>query len=104
MRTFCKFIIVLFLSNSLLFGQSDWIKRIEPPNWWTGFKNDTLQLLVYGNNISNLSVELEKNSVQLLGVKKAESPNYLFIDLLIPKIDKYLEFELKFFNGSKDTS
>ncbi|MCX7610530.1 MAG: alpha-amylase family glycosyl hydrolase [Ignavibacterium sp.] len=87
-----------------MFGQSDWIKRIEPPNWWTGFKNDTLQLLVYGNNISNLSVELEKNSVQLLGVKKAESPNYLFIDLLIPKIDKYLEFELKFFNRSKDTS
>jgi hypothetical protein len=27
------------------------LNRMEPPFWWTGFKNPSLQLMVYGERI-----------------------------------------------------
>ena len=35
----------LILFSSFSFSQ---IERIEPPNWWVGFKNNELELLVKG--------------------------------------------------------
>ena len=33
---------------------SNVIERVEPPNWWVGMDTKNLQLLIYGDNISNL--------------------------------------------------
>ena len=35
------------------------IDIIHPPNWWIGFENQTLQLLVKGNKISTYKVEID---------------------------------------------
>ena len=59
------------------------IDRIEPPNWWVGFKETKLQLLVKGKEISAYSPEIEYDGVSIQKVHKAKSPNYLFIDLQI---------------------
>jgi len=61
------------------------IERIEPPNWWIGFKDNHLQLLIKGDNISLYSPELEYAGVSIEKVHKAKSPNYLFLDLKISK-------------------
>ncbi len=95
---------ILFIQSILTYSQSNWIKRIEPPNWWTGFKNDTLQLLVYGNEVSKIQVRIEDQFVQLLKINEAESPNYLFLDILIPKIEQEFSFKINFSYGATDTS
>ncbi len=57
------------------------VERIEPPFWWTGFKVNELQLLLYGEDISNYRITLDHPGVKLKEVVNVESPNYLFIYL-----------------------
>lgn len=72
------------------------INRIEPPNWWIGFKNSKLQLLVKHPNIGNAKVEISKPGISLKEVHKADSPNYLFLDLEIAESASPGKFNIVF--------
>lgn len=90
-------VLLLFLQS--LIAQNFDIERIEPPNWWVGMKYDTLQIMIYGQNVGKTEVHSKNNSIKILDVHKADSPNYLFLDLIIPseiKSDSSLEFVLSF--------
>ena len=71
------------------------IARVEPPCWWVGMKTP-LQLMVYGEGIGAYDVTVEGKGVKLTQVHKAESPNYLFLDLSVaqsaPAGEIYLVF------------
>lgn len=59
------------------------ISRIEPPCWWTDM-NQPLQLLVHGEGIGEYNVDIEGlKGVSVVNVHKAESVNYLFVDVKI---------------------
>ena len=59
------------------------VTRVEPLSWWTGMKMP-LQLLVQGENISGYDVAVEGGAgVSVAKVNKADSPNYLFVDVKI---------------------
>ena len=59
------------------------VTRVEPLSWWTGMKMP-LQLLVQGENISEYDVTIQGgNGVTVSGVHKADSPNYVFVDVKI---------------------
>ena len=59
------------------------VTRVEPLSWWVGMKTD-LQLLVQGSNISEYNVAVEGGKgVEVEMVHKAESPNYLFVDVKV---------------------
>ena len=59
------------------------VTRVEPLSWWVGMKTD-LQLLVQGAGISEYEVAIEGGrGVSVEKVSKAESPNYLFVDVKI---------------------
>ena len=59
------------------------VTRVEPLSWWTGMKMP-LQLLVQGKNISEYNVSIEGGrGVTVEKVIKAESPNYLFVDVAV---------------------
>jgi len=75
-------LIVLLCSTQVSYGQSR-IERIEPPNWWAGMETDTIQLLVYGDNVASLTPIIKNKSVKILGTIVLESPNYLFIDIKV---------------------
>ena len=60
------------------------IDRVEPPNWWLGFKNTRLQLMINGNGIGATTPSIHYNGVNLEAFHRAESPNYLFLDISIP--------------------
>jgi glycosidase len=61
----------------------DKVTRVEPLSWWTGM-NTPLQLLVQGEGISALDVRVEGGEgVSVEKVHKADSPNYLFVDVKI---------------------
>jgi len=71
---------MLFLIVSFSSAQ---INRVEPPNWWLGFKNTRLQLMINGNGIGKTTPSIRYNGVNLETFHRAESPNYLFLDVTI---------------------
>ncbi|MBV7269542.1 glycoside hydrolase family 13 protein [Winogradskyella luteola] len=75
------------------------IERIEPSNWWVGFKGDSLQLLVKHPNISDYKPSIAYSGVSIKKVSKGNnSNNYLFIDLNISKTTSAGRFNIKFKN------
>ena len=72
------------------------LERVEPLNWWIEFKDNTLQLLIKEDNIDEASVEISYTGVTIDKVHKADSPNYLFIDLSIAKNTKSGKFDIVF--------
>ncbi len=85
-------------------GQEITLQRVEPPFWWTGFKNQGLQLLIYGKNISTASVTLKYPGVLLKKINKTENPNYLFLDLNIAPTAKPGTFSLVFMKDGKQVA
>jgi glycosidase len=55
------------------------IDRVDPPFWWTGFKETQLQLMVYGNDISAYTPSIDHPGISIERVEKVKSPNYLFL-------------------------
>ncbi len=74
-----KLIILLLIIKSTIFAQSFGVNKIEPPNWWEGIKWDTLQLMIYGEGLSDVKVTSE--NLNIIGIHHAESPSYLFVDI-----------------------
>ncbi|OZV69343.1 glycoside hydrolase family 13 protein [Winogradskyella aurantia] len=72
------------------------IYKIEPPHWWTGFKNRQLQLLVKHDNIGNYTAQISHQGIALKQVHKADSPNYLFLDLEIAETATPGKFNIVF--------
>lgn len=71
-----QFILTFFLlSQTVLKAQT--IDRIEPQNWWVGMKYNTITLLVYGKNISELQPSISYKGVSLVKKEKFENKNYL---------------------------
>ena len=81
------------------------LERVEPTNWWVGFKNTSLQLLVKEENIGNSKPSISYAGVSIEKVHKARSKNYLFIDLKIDKTTKPGKFDIIFNlnDGTKKT-
>ena len=67
--------LLLFIS---LFTQAQ-VDRIEPPFWWEGMKNSTIQLMLYGKDIADYSLKIP--AIEKIEVHRVENPNYLFVDL-----------------------
>lgn len=72
------------------------ILRVEPLNWWVGFKNSALQLLIQHPNISEWTPVIAYQGVSIEKIHKADSPNYLFIDLNISEATKAGKFNIVF--------
>ena len=79
------------------------IERIEPPNWWVGFENDEVQLLVKHPNIGEATASVSYPGVTIEKQHKAKSPNYLFLDLEISENAPAGKFNIVFKtqNGSE---
>lgn len=58
---------------------------IEPPFWWTGMADPHLQLMVKGDDIGGYQANIEDPAVKLQSATCPGSPNYLFLNLFIPK-------------------
>ena len=74
-----------FVTDSVADADSSQVSRVEPLSWWVGMKAP-LQLLVQGEGVSGYNVAIEGgNGVKVNKIHKADSPNYLFIDVNILK-------------------
>ena len=55
------------------------IDRVEPPFWWTGMKNPSLQLLVHGKDIGDAKVSLKS---RLMAISMGAFPSIRCLDAL----------------------
>ncbi len=95
------FTLFLLLLGAQMFAQQVNLERIDPPFWWAGMKNPNLQLMVYGENIASTKPIIDYDGIQLLEVIKVESPNYLFLDIVINETVKPGTFNIIFKDGKK---
>lgn len=75
--------------------------RVEPMNWWTGMKDPNLQLLVHGEEIGGATASISYPGVTIKKIHKADSHNYLFIDLSIASTAKAGTFPITFRRNGK---
>lgn len=78
------------------------IKHVEPLSWWVGM-NTPLQLMINGEGISAFDVTIlpENQGVAVAEVHKADSPNYLFVDVTISDDAVAGEYTLRFSDGKR---
>jgi glycosidase len=98
-----KIALCLFLFCSACFAlraANDFtINRIDPPNWWVGMKDTTLQLCVFGKNISSAQIGITQPGITVQNISKVENPDYLFIDLSISPDTRPGDVMINFSNG-----
>lgn len=66
-------------------------------------KNRQLQLMVYGKDLKGAKVHVTIGKVQVTGVEEGDSPNYLFVNLLIPQDQPAGTIELAVEKGKQKT-
>jgi len=94
---------LLFITLLTFYSQpAAQIYHVEPPNWWTGMKDQNLQLLVHGNAVSETTPVINYPGVMIQKVNPADSKNYLFLDLYISSTAKPGGFAI-FFIKEGDT-
>lgn len=73
----------LLMATTLATYAGSRITRIDPTDWYVGMKNPSLQLMVYGDNISDATVTTNYEGITIDSLVKLDSPNYLLIYLNI---------------------
>lgn len=87
------FCLLLFLSAGLS-AQDYKLERVEPLHWWVGMENPELQILMYGNDIGELTPRIDYPGVRMKRIQKVENDNYLFVYLSITDKAQAGSFEI----------
>ncbi len=78
---------VAFLVGVMLWltvgAQAVSVDRVDPPHWWVGMREPSLQLMLYGKGIGQLQARLSHPGVRLTRTVRGDSPNVLFLQLHI---------------------
>ena len=84
-----------------LFSTAQRIERIDPPNWWRGMATDTVELLVYGQELDRVrEVRAECEGVEVLHWQTASNPKYGYLTLWVRE-GEACRAELRFGKGKK---
>jgi glycosidase len=87
--------LYLGLWLSLVQAQHLSIKKVEPPNWWIGMNQDSIQVMLSGSGLTGLKIECNQAGLRIFNIKSDFNDNYAFLNL---KVDKNLapgEYALK---------
>jgi glycosidase len=80
---FLQVVLITVLIPLSVFTQPIQIDRIEPKNWWIGFQEPDVQLLIYGNDIQSARASVDYPGVTLEKTTLVENSNYQFLTLRI---------------------
>jgi neopullulanase len=84
MKQILKILLIafLFIQSFFLFAQISF-QRIEPPFWWAGMQDSSLQIMVHGNQVATTNVLINYPGVKLKNTIRLENPDYLVLKLEI---------------------
>ena len=91
--------VLLIMSGMFLYAKSSRIERVEPLCWWTEM-HCPLTLMFYGEDLWDAKVTVQEilngkvdsrstTGLVCLSQHNAESPNYLFVDMMVNKAGQY---------------
>lgn len=93
--------LAVLLATGAAQAQDYRIEHLEPPSWWVGMRDKSLQLLVHGPAIAELEPAIAYPGVRVASVKRVANKNYLFIDLVISDKTAPGKFDIVFKHGAK---
>ena len=99
-------ISLALLAGTSVFGakKAPMVTNVEPPYWWVGMANDTLQLMITGPGIGGASASVDYPGVSLAESVTLDSPNYKLLYFTIADDTKPGKMPLKLdLNGRKTT-
>ena len=76
-----KLLTIALLTTAMAMNAALKIDRIDPTDWYVGMKNPSLQLMVYGKDVSKAEVKTDYPGVRIDSIVKLDSPNYLLVYL-----------------------
>jgi glycosidase len=81
--TFTLICVLCFSSWTLEAQKKPNFQHVEPAFWWTGMKNNSLQILFHNNelNVSRYEPTVQYSGVTVKAVTRVENPHYLFLTL-----------------------
>lgn len=102
-----SWLVGLLAGTSLLGAANKYdnsIINMEPPYWWVGMANDTLQIMLTGNDIAKADFTLNYPGIRIVDQVALDSPNYKFLYLEIAEDAKPGKLDFKYIlNGKKRT-
>lgn len=102
-RFFALVVALLALAGTTMASKPKFkVKHVEPLSWWVGM-NTPLQLMINGDGVSDYDVAIlpEGQGVEVTKIHKADSPNYVFVDVAIACDAKAGDYTLRFTNGNR---
>ncbi len=87
MRKILTFLAVIMLAfYATAAKKAPLVTSIDPPYWWTGMANDTLQLFIYGNNVKDAVMTVDYPGVKITDIADLDgSTDYKVVYLTLGK-------------------
>lgn len=106
MKRFIWAIAAMMIFTGALAAKKQAIKidNIDPPYWWIGMANDTLQLLLSGPDLAATDLSINYPGVRIVDDVKLDSPNYKLVYLTVAPDTKPGDVKLDFTLGKKRAS
>lgn len=96
------FVVILLAFANLMASARIVVDKIDPPHWWVGMNDNTLQLQVYGKDIKSADVVVDVDGVKVDSVARLDgSDDYLFLYLNIADDVKPGDIPVVFKKGKK---
>lgn len=103
MKRFSLIALGLVAGATSLLGakKAPMVNSVEPPYWWVGMANDTLQLMVNGPQVASADVSVDYPGVRIIDQINPGSPNYKLLYLTIDPATTPGEMQLTFTEGKR---
>jgi glycosidase len=89
-------LLVISIFSCSAFSQYS-VTHLEPPFWWAGMKDNSLEIMVHGPMISELTPVINSDGVKIMKITEIANPDYLFILLALDADIHAGSFEIGFF-------
>lgn len=101
MKKYIFVLTLLFALFNLLQAQIKPIERMEPAFWWIGLVDNSLQIMVYGDQIATAEITIDSDKVKVKSFETTTNSNYVFINLEVNPKANPGSFDINFKKGKK---
>ena len=83
-RTILSLLVATLALSGICAKKAPIVTSVEPPYWWTGMTNDTLQLFINGNDGKNADMNIDYPGVKIAGIADLDgSSDYKVVYLTV---------------------
>lgn len=84
-----NFLTTLAFATAMSLNANAQNLKVQPEFWYSGFEDNSLQLLVYGDNIGRYKATINAANTTLVSEERVANGNYLFLNFKVGKPEKF---------------